>query len=87
VAKVRRNTGDYRFCSRVAISSILFLQFAAASFNHFYFLPHKAYPYPYSAAQAAEIAIWRDCGLTSLAVFAILDAVQRRFVAARRTEI
>jgi hypothetical protein len=66
-------------------AATVFLQFAADSFNHFYFPPHKAYPYPYSTAGAAQIAIWRDCGLTFLAVFAILYVVQRRFIAARHT--
>jgi hypothetical protein len=65
----------------------VFLQFAADSFNHFYFPPHKAYPYPYLTARAAQIAMWRDCGLTFLAVFAILYAVQRRFAAAPHTSI
>jgi hypothetical protein len=63
----------------------VFLQFAADSFNHFYFPPHKAYPDPYPTTGAAQIAMWRDCGLTFLAVFAILYVVQGRFIAARRT--
>ena len=53
-------------------AAFVFVQFAMESFNHFYFPPHKAYPYPYPTELAARIAMWRDCSLTFLGVFAIL---------------
>jgi hypothetical protein len=53
------------------------------SFHHFYFPPHKAYPYPYPTELAARIAMYRDCGLTFLGVFTILYVAQRRFIATR----
>jgi hypothetical protein len=59
------------------------LRIAMASFNHFYFAPHKAYPYPYSAVGAARWAMCRDCGLTFIGVFIIVYMVQRGFIAAR----
>jgi hypothetical protein len=62
----------------------VFVQFAMESFNNYYFPPHKAYPYPYPNEWAARIAMWRDCGLTFLVVFAILYMAQRRFIATRR---
>ena len=61
----------------------VFVQIAMGSFNHFYFPPHRAYPYPYPTESAARMAMGRDCGLTFLVVFGILYAVQRRFIAAR----
>jgi hypothetical protein len=66
-------------------AAYVFLQFAAGSFNHFYFHPHETYPYPYPTARAAQVAMWRDCGLTFLVVFAILYMIQRRVIASRRT--
>jgi hypothetical protein len=63
----------------------VFLQFAADSFNHYYFSPHKAYPYPYPTAGAAQIAMSRDCALTFFAVFVICYMLQRRFISARHT--
>jgi hypothetical protein len=62
----------------------VFLQFAMQSFNNFYFPPHKSYPYPYPTEWAARIAMWRNCGLTFLVVFAIIYMSQRRFITARR---
>ena len=54
-----------------------------ASFNHYYFAPHKAYPYPYSTVGAARWAMYRDCALTFVSVFAIVYMVQRVFIAVR----
>jgi hypothetical protein len=62
----------------------VFVQFAMKSFNNFYFPPHKAYPYPYPNELAARIATWKVCGVTFLAVFAIMYMGQRRFIATRR---
>jgi hypothetical protein len=63
----------------------VFLRIAMASFNQFYFPPHKGYPYPYPTEFAARMAMCRDCGLTFLAVFTILYVAQRRFIATRHT--
>lgn len=62
----------------------VFARIAMESFNHFYFPPHKAYPYPYPTEWAARIAMCRDAGLTFLVAFAILYVAQRRFIATRR---
>jgi hypothetical protein len=62
-----------------------FVQFEGNFFNNFYFPPHKAYPYPYPTVRAAQIAVWRDCGLTFVAVFAVLFVIQRRFLSTRHT--
>jgi hypothetical protein len=59
------------------------LRIAMASFNHFYFAPHKAYPYPYSTLGAARWAMYLDCGLTFVGVFAIVYMVQRGLIAVR----
>jgi hypothetical protein len=61
----------------------VFVQIEMEYFNHYYFAPHKAYPYPYPTEWSARIAMCRDCGVTFLVVFAILYAVQRRFIATR----
>jgi hypothetical protein len=61
----------------------VFAEIAMKSFNHFYFAPHKAYPYPYPTVTAARIAMYRDCGLTFAAVFAILYLAQRYFLPTR----
>jgi hypothetical protein len=61
----------------------VFLRIAMASFNHFYFAPHKAYPYPYSTAGAARWAVYRDCGLTFVGVFTVVYMARRGFIAAR----
>jgi hypothetical protein len=63
----------------------VFVHIAMNSFNHFYFLPHRAYPYPYPTESAARMAMDRDCGLTFLGVFGIVYALQRRFIATRYT--
>jgi hypothetical protein len=65
----------------------VFLWIAMASFNHFYFAPHKAYPYPYSTVGAARWAMYRDCGLTFIGLFTIVYMVQRGFIAARERAI
>ena len=70
----------------VLSAAFVFAQIEMESFNHFYFPPHKAYPYPYATEWAARMAIWRDCGLTFLGVFAILYLAQRRFSATRNTK-
>ncbi len=71
----------------VALLSAVFVfaQIAMESFNHYYFAPHKAYPYPYPTEGAARLASLRDCGLTCLGVFAILYVAQRLFIATRNT--
>ena len=56
---------------------------AMKSFNHFYFAPHKAYPYPYATVIAARIAMYRDCGLTFIAAFAIFYLAQRFLLGTR----
>jgi len=61
----------------------VFLRIAMKSFDHFYFLPHKAYPYPYPTELAARVAMGRDCGLTFLGIFTIVYVAQRRFIATR----
>jgi 4-amino-4-deoxy-L-arabinose transferase-like glycosyltransferase len=72
----------------VALFSAAFVvaQIAMESFNHYYFPPHKAYPYPYATAWDAQMAMCRDCGLTFVIVFAILLVAQRKFTAARHTK-
>jgi hypothetical protein len=71
------------FVVALVSAASVFLRLSTNSFNHFYFLPHRAYPYPYLTSRAAQMALWRDCGLAFVAVFAILYAVQRRFAATR----
>jgi hypothetical protein len=63
---------------------LVFVKIAMESFNHFYFPPHKAYPYPYPTELAARIAMWRDCSLSFLGVFAIIYVAQRVFIPSRR---
>ena len=65
----------------------VFVRIAMTSFNHFYFAPHKAYPYPYSTAGAARRAMYRDCGLTFVGVFTVVYIAQRGFVAARERPV
>lgn len=55
------------------------------SFNNYYFGPHKAYPYPYADAHTYRIALYRDCGLTMLGVFAVVFVIQRLFTALHRS--
>jgi hypothetical protein len=71
--------------SAIALLSGLytFATIAMASFNNFYFPPHKAYPYPYPTVWAARIAMGEKCGLTFLGVFAILYAAQRLLTSPR----
>jgi len=38
-------------------------------FNNFYFGPHKAYPYPYTDALSANLAMTRNCCLVFGVVF------------------
>lgn len=73
------------FAAALLSAGFVFVYFATESFNHFYFPPHKAYPYPYPTDLAARIVIWRDCSLTFLGVFAILYVAQRRLIATRDT--
>ena len=54
-----------------------YVQFAARSFNNFYFGPHRAYPYPYADVRSANMAMARDCGLAFAAVFLIAFAIQQ----------
>jgi hypothetical protein len=60
---------------------------AMDSFNHFYFAPHKAYPYPYPTARAAQIAFWSRCSLSFVGVFLILYLylAQRAFLLRQRS--
>ncbi|WP_433967086.1 hypothetical protein [Tunturiibacter gelidiferens] len=69
----------------LALASTVFVlaNIAMKSFNHFYFAPHKAYPYPYPTVTAARIATYRDCGLTFVAVFAIFYLAQHFFLRTR----
>jgi hypothetical protein len=70
------------------ISAILVAaNIAMESFNHYYFAPHRAFPYPYPTDWAARLAMCRDCGLTFLVVFAIVYVVQRWLTAAQRAGI
>lgn len=62
----------------------VYASFVMASFNNFYFGPHKAYPYPYADVHAAQTAIYRESGLTLLVVFAVVFTIQRLFTAAHR---
>ena len=62
----------------------VFVQVAMTSFNNFYFGPHKAYPYPYPNAHIAQMALYRDCGLTMLGVFVIVFVAQRLLTAPHR---
>jgi hypothetical protein len=80
-----RTQATIAFVVALLSAGYVFLQFAGDSFNRFYFPPHKAYPFPFPTARAYQTAMWRDCGLTFLAVFAILYVVQRRFFATRHT--
>ena len=66
-------------------AALVVLHIVGESFNHFYFPPYKAYPYPYPTESAARLAICRDCGLMFLGVFAILYVIQRVLIAARHT--
>ena len=61
-------------------------QIAMESFNHFYFPPHNAYPYPYATEWAARLAMYRDCGLTFVGAFLVLMAIQRRFPSTGRED-
>jgi hypothetical protein len=63
----------------------VFLRIAMQSFDHFYFPPHKAYPYPYPTEWAAHVAMCRDCSLAFLGVFTIVYLAQRRFIATRHS--
>jgi hypothetical protein len=63
----------------------VFLQMAMTSFNDFYFGPHKAYPYPYPDAHTGQVALYRDCGLAMLVVFAIVFTIQRLFTSPHRS--
>jgi hypothetical protein len=81
----KRDQAAIAFAVALLSSVFVFLWIAAESFNHFYFPPHKAYPYPCPTELAARIAMCRDCGLTFLGVFTILYVAQRRFVATRHT--
>jgi len=63
----------------------VFIQTAMTSFNNFYFGPHKAYPYPYPDAHTAQMALYRDCGLTMLGVFVVVFTIQRVFTASHRS--
>jgi hypothetical protein len=71
------------FAVALLSAGFVFVQISMESFNHFYFPPHKAYPYPYLTEWAARLAMFRDCGLTFLIVFATLYMAQRKFVASR----
>jgi hypothetical protein len=62
----------------------VFVEIEMGYFQRFYFGPHKAYPYPYPDEHSAQMALYWDCGLTLLVVFAVLFAIQRIFIAARR---
>ena len=53
---------------------------AMASFNNFYFAPHKAYPYPYPTEKAAHIVLSRSGCLTFVAVFLGVYGVQRLLI-------
>jgi hypothetical protein len=65
------------YSARVArlTAVFVFVQIAMNSFNHFYFPPHRAYPYPYPTQSVARMAMDRDCGLTFLGVFGIVKAM------------
>jgi hypothetical protein len=63
----------------------VFAQIAMTSFNNFYFGPHKAYPYPYPDAHSAQMALYRECGLTMIGVFAVMYMIQRLLTASHRT--
>jgi hypothetical protein len=69
----------------IALLSGIFVlaDIAMKSVNHFYFAPHKAYPYPYPTVTAARIATFRDCGLTFVAVFLTFYLAQRFFFGTR----
>jgi hypothetical protein len=58
--------------SGLLAASCVLSQIAMTSFNNYYFGPHKAYPYPYGDAHSAQMALYRDCGLTMLGVFAVV---------------
>ena len=66
-------------------ATCVFIQIAMTSFNNFYFGPHKAYPYPYHDAHAAQMALYRHCGLTMLGVFGFVFIIQHVFTATPRS--
>jgi hypothetical protein len=55
----------------------VYLQIAMQSFNNSYFPPHKAYSYSYPNVHSGEMTLYSKSGVTLLAVFATLYAVQR----------
>ena len=75
--------GAIAFAAALLSAALVFAQIAMESFNHFYFAPHKAYPYPYPTVHAAHLALYRDCGLTLIGVFVVMFALQRRFFSTR----
>jgi hypothetical protein len=73
------------FTAALLSAGLVFVHFATESFDHYYFPPHKAYPYPYPTELAARIVMWRYCSLTFLGVFAIVYVAQRKLMGARNT--
>ena len=71
------------FAVALASAVLVVAQIAMESFNHYYFPPHKAYPYPYATEWAARIAMFRDCSGTFVVVFAVVYAAQRMFAATK----
>jgi hypothetical protein len=63
----------------ILAAGLVITQIAMTSFNNFYFGPHKAYPYPYPDVPSAQVALYRDCGLTMLGVFTVSFLIQRLF--------
>jgi hypothetical protein len=57
-----------------------YARFAMASFNNFYFGPHKAYPYPYPDVRSANLILLRNCGLAFGLVFLVTWALQKFLV-------
>ncbi|WP_157439643.1 hypothetical protein [Terracidiphilus gabretensis] len=61
----------------IIAADLVITQIAMTSFNNFYFGPHKAYPYPYPDVHSAQVALYRNCGLTMLGVFTVAFMIQR----------